>query len=292
MDSINCIDGAASLIYCLIQPVIWIGAGHEEAGSYNHIYSNNEYHRYEEFIRLLQSNTHTTSDSFDLLIFPAKVALCDCKTKLQNLFSLEDRVDQDVNDDTSEDEPTSSKQKWFLHLTVSNNSVVDGSGHVDMSDRGSQFVICGDIKTVRTLIRIVFDLMRRGERMQFEIRIVFDLMRRGERMQFEVVHNHDISGVPESAVVLFRSILDTQIWLCIKFVYKMVYTTAANWFRSVYVPDLIHNIPGVPESVDVYFLSVPVTQMCLCARIVYPSYLYMVVLVTVESVYEAGSFNV
>ncbi|GJR51971.1 hypothetical protein Tco_1402492 [Tanacetum coccineum] len=34
--------------------------------------------------------------------------------------SLEDRVDPDVNDDTSEDEPTSSKQKWFSHLTVSN----------------------------------------------------------------------------------------------------------------------------------------------------------------------------
>nr|GEV84351.1 hypothetical protein [Tanacetum cinerariifolium] len=133
-----------------------LSAGYEEAGSYSHIYNNNEHHRYKEFIRLLRSNTHTTSDSFDLLSFPAKVALCDCKTKLQNLwglvvdfqvthkrahsliktgtstivmknmsgdnllslaYSFKDRVDPDVNNDTSEDEPTSSKQKWFLDLT-------------------------------------------------------------------------------------------------------------------------------------------------------------------------------
>ncbi|GKC45132.1 hypothetical protein Tco_1062854, partial [Tanacetum coccineum] len=157
-------------------------------------------------------------------------------------YSFKDRVDPDVNDDTSEDEPTFSKEKWFSHLTVYNkleaskganwclqthvisdikssfkfsvlvngitlkklirkgissvlkpevdspgcnrvatdgteiqyvgsividlqvenlfllqnmlNTVirVNGSGHVDVSDRGSQFVICGDIKTVRTLV--------------------------------------------------------------------------------------------------------------------------------------------
>ncbi|GKB07056.1 hypothetical protein Tco_0835289 [Tanacetum coccineum] len=272
----QCIDGAASVSYCLIQPVSWIGARYEAAGSYSHIYSNNEYHRYEEFIRLLRSNTHTTSDSFDLLSFPVKVALYDCKTKLQNLWGLV--VDFQVTHKTY----PLAHQNWYQHyrdeedewrfvferhihalrnfladvmnpdnllplaysfkfLVLVNgitlkklirngiSSVLkpkvclsgaaniesldcailsinceikhdmsqgvmiatgciycgatdgkgnlvcgiyrhrlqlkiwdftsknmwnthDGSGHVDMSDRGSQFVICGDIKTVRTLV--------------------------------------------------------------------------------------------------------------------------------------------
>nr|GEW25994.1 zinc finger, CCHC-type [Tanacetum cinerariifolium] len=53
--------------------------------------------------------THTTSDSFDLLSFSATVALCDCKTKLQNLWGLE--VDFQVTHKTY----PFAHQNWYQH---------------------------------------------------------------------------------------------------------------------------------------------------------------------------------
>ncbi|GJR98439.1 hypothetical protein Tco_0270613 [Tanacetum coccineum] len=50
--------------------------------------------------------------------FPADVMNPDKLLPLA--YSFKDHVDPDVNDDSSEDEPTASKQKWFSHLTVSN----------------------------------------------------------------------------------------------------------------------------------------------------------------------------
>ncbi|GJX19703.1 hypothetical protein Tco_0222380 [Tanacetum coccineum] len=101
----SCINGASSLIYYLIQSVSWIGAGYEEAGG-------------------LVLDFQVTHKTYPLAHQNWYQHYRDEEDEWSYNFisrvSLEDHVDPDVNDDTSEDEPTSSKQKWFSHLTVSN----------------------------------------------------------------------------------------------------------------------------------------------------------------------------
>nr|GEX38371.1 hypothetical protein [Tanacetum cinerariifolium] len=67
---------------------------------------------FEKLIHVLRNLTANVMNQDKLLslAYPFKSHICS---------EVEDHVDLDVNDDGSKNKPTTSKQKWFSHITVS-----------------------------------------------------------------------------------------------------------------------------------------------------------------------------